>query len=137
MAKKKAPPKPASVAAKSPVPSEPPVPGSAPTEPTPPAADPKKAGVQGKVVKAGKQSKDSCDGCQYDYDGTKDPNFAGPKPIRMCTASSPSVETGGKKLDPCPAEGEGIGLYELTPDEVELVHQHRIKKGQIGKVKRG
>ena len=136
-AKKSTPPAPGSVAAKGPVASEPPVPGSAPVEPTPPAADPSKGGVQAKVAKAGKQSTDSCDGCEHDYDSAKDPNAVAGKPIRMCTHGSPSIETGGKKLAPCPAEGEGIGLYELTPDEVKLVHEYRIKQGKVGKGKRG
>lgn len=140
MAKKKAKkakaPKPAAAAAPTPAPSDPPIPGSAPTEPSPPAADTKKGGAQAKVAKAGKQSKGLCDGCQFDYDSSKDPSFSGPKPVRLCTHSSPSVETGGKKLDPCPAEGEGLGLYELTPDEVKLVHDYRIKQGKVGKGKR-
>ncbi len=109
------------------------MPGSSPTEPTPVQSDPLSKGVQAKVVKAGKQSGESCEGCEHNYDSSMDPSFSGPKPVIMCVKNSPSVETGGKKLDPCPAEGEGIGLYQLTPEEVDLVHQHRIKQGSISK----
>lgn len=117
--------------------SEPTAPGSAPTEPTPPANDPTKGGVQAKVAKAGKQSKDSCEGCQYDYDSSKDPQYPTvKKPQRLCTHGSPPTETGGKKLSPCPAEGEGIGKYELTPEEAKLIHERRIKQGNTSPTKR-
>lgn len=110
-------------------PDEPTTPGSAPTETAPPEGEPTKA----KVAKAGKQSKDSCVGCQHYYDSGVDPTYqSGRDHQQLCTKHSPSVETGGKKLDPCPAEGEGIGMHYLTPEEAKMVHEYRLKKGKAG-----
>ena len=90
-----------------------------------------------------KQDPTSCYGCEFYYDSDRDPAYVAQQELaaskgarakprqRLCTADSPSVETGGKKLDPCPAAGRGVSANAvLTPEEQALIQEHRAKKAK-------
>lgn len=85
-----------------------------------------------------------CAGCEFFYDSYKNPAVVGENRTRerkgsriikqemLCCHPSPSEDvSNGKKINPCPGHGESVGRMQLTPEEVELIHQRRLKEGKV------